>query len=79
MALYWTAAKQPSFDYSVFVQVLDADGEQVYQRIRAWVSQSGVFSVDESPARPSLFHVITPDQAFEKLGYRQLDIYVPIK
>jgi hypothetical protein len=57
----------------------DADGERVLSGIKQWVKTTGAFAVDESDARPTLFHVITPNAAFEKMGYRQLDIYLPVK
>lgn len=57
----------------------DVDGERVLNGIKAWVKDAGVFTDDESDMRPVLFHVITPNPAFEKLGYRQLDIYLPVK
>jgi hypothetical protein len=57
----------------------DADGERVLNSIKAWVKTTGAFADDESDTRPTLFHVITPNAAFEKMGYRQLDIYLPVK
>ncbi len=57
----------------------DKDGERVYGEIKAWINATGFFKDDESKLRPSLFHVITPDSAFAKMKYRQLDIYVPVK
>lgn len=57
----------------------DADGERVYRAIQDWVRQTYAFVLDEQPQRPTLFHVITSPAAYDKLGYRQLDIYVPIR
>jgi hypothetical protein len=57
----------------------DVDGERVLNGIKEWVKATGCFADDESDARPVLFHVITSNLAFEKLGYRQLDIYLPVK
>ncbi len=57
----------------------DADGNRVVAGIREWVKSSGVFALDERPGHYELFHVITPDEAYEAMGYRQLDIFVPIK
>jgi len=57
----------------------DADGERVYQAVREWVARSGCFALDEGAARHTLFHVITPDSAFRAMGYRQLDLYIPIR
>lgn len=57
----------------------DADGEKVWNNIKQWIEATDTFSNDESDTRPTLFHVITPDRAFEKMKYRQLDIYLPVK
>lgn len=57
----------------------DADGERVYAGIKEWVEASGVFTLDERPGRYTMFNIITPDDAYEAMGFRQLDIYVPIK
>ncbi len=56
----------------------DVDGGRVYGEIMAWVQATGYFGVDEESGRPVLFHVITCDAAFARMGYRQLDVYVPI-
>ncbi len=57
----------------------DIDGERVLSQVKEWVLATNYFQIDETAERPVLFHVTTSDSAFEKLGYRQLDIYVPIK
>lgn len=57
----------------------DADGERVYAGIKEWVGQSKALALDEGPDRPALFHVITPDEVFQAMGYRQLDIFVPVR
>ena len=57
----------------------DIDGERVLNEIKEWILATRYFQIDESSERPVLFHVTTPDSAFEKMGYRQLDIYVPIR
>lgn len=57
----------------------DRDGERVYAELKAWVKQSGCFAVDERPGRCHMFHVITSDAAYQAMGYRQLDLYLPIK
>ncbi len=64
---------------AVSVDQDDADGNRVYQAVRQWLEESGRFVVDESQDRPALFHVITSDEAYAKMRYRQLDIYVPIR
>lgn len=57
----------------------DKDGERVYREVREWVESSGCLELDECPGRYALFHVITSERAFQVLGYRQLDIYVPVR
>ncbi|NLU42640.1 MAG: GyrI-like domain-containing protein [Firmicutes bacterium] len=57
----------------------DADGERVYAEIKRWVEDSRVFAVDEGPRRHTMFHVVTPDEAYLAMGFRQLDIFVPIR
>lgn len=57
----------------------DQDGERVYQAVKEWVQQSGCFVLDEGAGRHTLFHVITSDAAFRAMGYRQLDLYIPIR
>lgn len=57
----------------------DRDGERVYQSVKEWVQASGCFALDERPGRYTMFHVITSDAAFGVMGYRQLDLFVPIK
>ncbi|MFZ5824179.1 MAG: transcriptional regulator [Bacillota bacterium] len=57
----------------------DQDGERVYQAVREWVKSSGCFALDERPGRYTMWHVITSDVAFRAMGYRQLDLYVPIR
>ncbi len=57
----------------------DVDGNRVAAEIKEWVKASGCFELDDDVKHPELFHVITSDRAFEKMKYRQLDIYEPIK
>jgi hypothetical protein len=57
----------------------DTDGERVYAGIKEWVKNSGVFDLDEGPGHYAMFHVITPDDVYQAMGFRQLDIYVPVK
>jgi hypothetical protein len=53
-------------------------GQAVHQ-IKEWILTTNYFQIDESSDRHELFHVTTSDAAFEKIDYRQLDIYVPSK
>ena len=57
----------------------DSDGERVYADIKKWVNESEVFEMDERPGHYTMFHVITSDDVYDALGYRQMDIFVPIK
>ena len=57
----------------------DVDSERVYKGILEWIQESCCFELDERPGHYTLFHVITPDAAYQVMGYRQLDIFVPIK
>lgn len=57
----------------------DEDGERVNRELREWVRNSGCFEVDERPGHQLLFSVITPDAAFAAMGYRQLELYLPVK
>jgi hypothetical protein len=55
------------------------DGEQVYAEMKKWIKVGGVFEMDERPGHYTMFNIITPDAVYDVLGYRQLDIYVPIR
>lgn len=57
----------------------DLDGERAVAGIKEWIGAEGCFGIDESKERPVLFHIVTPESAFDKMGYRQLDIFVPIR
>ena len=57
----------------------DADGQRVYDGIKEWITNSGVFASDERPGHYTMFHIVTPDEVYKALGYRQLDLFVPIK
>lgn len=57
----------------------DADGERVYAGVKEWIRTSGIFALDEQPGRYTMFHVITPPEAFAAMGYRQLDLFVPVR
>jgi hypothetical protein len=57
----------------------DVDGGRVYRAIQEWVKETNAFVLDEGSERRTLFHVITSDATYQKLRYRQIDIYVPIR
>jgi len=56
-----------------------SDGTRVYEGIKAWVSEHESFELDERPGHRHLWHVVGPEDTCKGLGYRQLEIYVPIK
>lgn len=64
---------------SISIDGDDVDGEKVYNDIKSWIESNNAFELDESSDRHTMFHIITSDKVYEALGYRQLDIYVPIK
>ncbi len=57
----------------------DIDGEGVVAEIKEWIQTTQYFELDGTRGHGELFHVTTSDRAFEKMKYRQLDIYVPIQ
>jgi hypothetical protein len=61
------------------------DGEEITRTnafMHEWIAQSDSF--EESPlttdgrARYDMGHIVTPRDAMEKLGYHQMDLFVPI-
>lgn len=57
----------------------DADGNRVYEGIKAWIADSGYFELDEREGHQCMFHIITSPIANEAMGYNQLEMYVPIR
>lgn len=55
------------------------DGMRVYSGINQWVTNSEAFALDESDERPHLWHVVGSPATDKALGYRQIEIFVPIK
>jgi predicted transcriptional regulator YdeE len=62
------------------------DGEEITstnRRIHEWVAQSGCCEEcsrnADGAARYDMGHVITPPSAKERLGYSQMDLFVPIR
>ncbi len=56
-----------------------SDGMRVYEGIKAWVSEHESFEFDERLGHCHLWHVIGPKDTNQELGYRQLEIFVPIR
>jgi AraC family transcriptional regulator len=66
--------------YAAAISV-DADGsdhDRVYNRIQAWVRDSGCFVLDETDLRRSLGHITSPPYVKDLMGYEQMDLYFPI-
>jgi hypothetical protein len=57
----------------------DPAGERAVHQVKEWILTTNYFQIDESSESYELFHVITSDPAFEKMGYRHLNIYVSIR
>jgi len=57
----------------------DEDGNRVYNAVINWIKDSNCFELDLHPGHYDMFHVITSPAAAEIMGYKQLEIYVPIK
>lgn len=55
------------------------DEQRVYGDIKNWIATSDVYELDERPGYYDLSHVITSEEAFDAMGYRQLEVFVPIK
>lgn len=55
------------------------DGMRVYNGINEWVNSSESFELDEHEERPHLWHVVGSQTSDSALGYRQIEIFVPIK
>lgn len=56
-----------------------SDGTRVYEGIKTWVTEHASFDLDERVGRRHLWHVVGSRDTDKKLGYRQLEIFVPIK
>ena len=67
--------------YAVAVSI-DDDGESllgVYHMIRKWIDSSG-FEYEERHECEMLMNIQNPDDEFNNaLGYKQLEIFIPIK
>jgi hypothetical protein len=52
---------------------------KVYNVIQDWVNSSKAFALDVNEKRPHLWHVVGTSLTDKALGYRQIEIFVPIK
>lgn len=55
------------------------DGMRVYNGINEWINSSESFDLDEHAERPHLWHVVGSPTSDSALGYRQIEIFVPMK
>lgn len=72
------------FEGGLYASAIAIDGnledeERVYREVKEQIKISNVFKLDKRANHYDLFHVITPDYLSERLGYAQLEIFVPIK
>lgn len=56
-----------------------SDGTRVYEGIKAWVAEHETFELDERSGHYHLWHVVGVPATDKGLGYRQLEIFVPVK
>lgn len=56
-----------------------SDGMRVYEGIKEWVMEHETFKLDERSGHYHLWHVVGVPDTDKGLGYRQLEIFVPIK
>ena len=52
---------------------------KVYNVIQDWVNSSKAFTLDVNEKRSQLWHVVGTSLTDKALGYRQIEIFVPIK
>ena len=72
------------FEGGLYAAAMSVDGDddimnRVYSGIMEWLQTSG-FELDEREGHRAMGHMVNPTDDIKKgLGYRQMDIYVPIK
>jgi len=52
---------------------------KVYNVIQDWVNSNKAFILNVNEKRPQLWHVVGTSLTDKALGYRQIEIFVPIK
>jgi DNA-binding transcriptional MerR regulator len=71
------------FEGGLYANAVSIDGDddingRVYTGIKAWIDSSG-FELDEREGHRAMCHMIVGEKMNRGLGYKQLDIFVPIK
>ena len=71
------------FDGGLYANAVSVDGDddingRVYVGIKTWVESSG-FELDERAGHQTMCHMIVGEEMNRGLGYKQLDIFVPIR
>ncbi len=71
------------FEGGLYANAISIDGDddingRVYKGIKAWIDNSG-FELDEREGHRTMFHMLVGEKINRGLGYKQLDIFVPIK
>jgi hypothetical protein len=55
------------------------EGLKVFNVIKDWVNSGKAFALDRNEKRPDFWHVVGTSVTDKALGYRQIEIFVPIK
>ncbi|WP_313560107.1 helix-turn-helix domain-containing protein [Ruminiclostridium cellobioparum] len=71
------------FEGGLYANAVSIDGDddiggRVYMGIKEWIDNSG-FELDEREGHRTMCHMIVGEKMNRGLGYKQLDIFVPIK
>lgn len=71
------------FEGGLYANAVSMDGDddisgRVYMGIKQWIDNSG-FELDERKGHRTMCHMIVGEKMNRGLGYKQLDIFVPIK
>ena len=55
------------------------EGLKVFNVIKDWVNSGKAFVLDRNEKRPDFWHVVGTSVTDKALGYRQIEIFIPIK
>ena len=71
------------FEGGLYANAVSIDGDddiggRVYMGIKEWIDNSG-FELDEREGHRTMCHMIVGEKMNRGLGYKQLDIFVPVK
>jgi len=64
---------------SIAMQKPYEEALKVYNVMQDWINSSKAFTLDVNEKRPHLWHVVGTSLTDKVLGYRQIEIFVPIK